>query len=87
MATICPGSRWSFLHSVVHAQVSIASNILTKYSASFCLRLATKSCDVNWSKAKDDKITNHYWNKQAKFLNPGNFEYSALNDGIPIYRE
>merc|ERR1712126_137410 len=65
--------------------------VLGAVGASFTLwymqRLATKSCDVNWTKAKDDSVTNHYWNKQAKFFNPGNFDYSTLNNGIPKYQE
>ena len=33
----------------------------------FIDRLSTMSCDVNWTKAKDDRITNWYWNKQASY--------------------
>ena len=45
------------------------------------------SCDVNWTKAKDDRITNWYKNKQVKFLNPGKYDYSNLNDQFPKYQD
>ena len=38
-------------------------------------RLGMKTTDVNWTKAKDDQITDYYKNKQMKLLNPGNHDY------------
>ena len=48
-------------------------------------RLATVTTDVNWKKTKDDSVTNYYWNRQVKFLNPRNVDYRALNNKTPIY--
>ena len=44
------------------------------------LRLASVTTDVNWKKTKDDSVTNYYWNRQVKFLNPRNVDYIALNN-------
>ena len=51
----------------------------------YMLRLAMKTTEVNWTKAKDDRIINYYKNKQMKFLNPGGFDYTKMSDGRPLY--
>ena len=48
-------------------------------------RLATVTTDVNWRKTKDDSVTNYYWNRQVKFLNPANVDYRTQNNKTPIY--
>ena len=48
-------------------------------------RLATVTRDVNWRKTKDDSVTNYYWNRQVKFLNPANVDYRTPNNKTPIY--
>jgi len=53
-------------------------------------RLAMKTTDVNWSKAKDmGDHMGYYENKQFKWFNPGGHDYSKLSDkrGAPNYRE
>ena len=33
----------------------------------------------NWSKAKNDRITDYYQNKQMNLLNPGDHDYSRMS--------
>ena len=44
-----------------------------------------KTTDVNWTKAKDDRITDYYRNKQMKLLNPGGHDYTIMSEGRPVY--
>ena len=46
-------------------------------------RLGLRTTDVNWTKAKDGRITDYYKNKQMKLLNPG--DYSNMSDVRPQY--
>ena len=48
-------------------------------------RLGMKTTDVNWTKAKDDRITDYYKNKQMKFINPGSHDYSRMSDDRPHF--
>jgi len=53
-------------------------------------RLASKTTDVNWVKAKDlGDHMNYYNNKQFKWFNPCGLDYSTLSDKrqAPNYRE
>ena len=53
-------------------------------------RLASKTTDVNWTKAKDmGDHMGYYNNKQFKWFNPANVDYSNLSDkrDAPNYRE
>merc|ERR1719430_957548 len=49
-------------------------------------RLATKTTDVNWVKAKD---MGYYNNKRFQFFNPHGYDYSNMSEkrGAPNYRE
>ena len=49
-------------------------------------RLASKATDVNWTKAKDDSITDYYINKQAKMMNPGGYDYTTMSDKRPHFK-
>ena len=44
-----------------------------------------RTTDVNWTKAKDDRITDYYRNKQMKLLNPGGHDYTIMSEGRPVY--
>eukprot|EP00092_Neocalanus_flemingeri_P019381 GFUD01020995.1.p1 GENE.GFUD01020995.1~~GFUD01020995.1.p1 ORF type:complete len:137 (+),score=30.61 GFUD01020995.1:63-413(+) len=60
------------------------------FVAVYCGRLASKTTDINWSKAKD--IGDHmgyYNNKQFKMFNPSGADYSTMSDKRqePKYRE
>jgi len=47
------------------------------FVAAYCVRLATKTTDVNWSKTKDPSAPyNYYANRQFKILNPAGVDYS-----------
>eukprot|EP00092_Neocalanus_flemingeri_P008503 GFUD01009160.1.p1 GENE.GFUD01009160.1~~GFUD01009160.1.p1 ORF type:complete len:115 (+),score=30.66 GFUD01009160.1:143-487(+) len=51
-------------------------------------RLASKTTDVNWTKAKD--IGDHmgyYNNRQFKWFNPKGLDYSTISDNRPNYRD
>ena len=48
-------------------------------------RLGLRTTDVNWTKAKDGRITDYYKNKQMKLLNPGDYDYSNMSDVKPQY--
>ena len=41
------------------------------------------SCDVNWTKAKDDRITNWYWNKQASYRTSTTF-ITLMVQGVAV---
>eukprot|EP00092_Neocalanus_flemingeri_P067272 GFUD01082084.1.p2 GENE.GFUD01082084.1~~GFUD01082084.1.p2 ORF type:complete len:109 (+),score=34.41 GFUD01082084.1:29-355(+) len=51
----------------------------------YMIRLAMKTTDVNWTKAKDERITNFYRNKQMKLINPGGHDYTNMSDDRPVY--
>merc|ERR1711872_748035 len=53
----------------------------------YIVRLATTATDVNWRKVKDDSITDYYQNKQAKFINPGGYDYSTMSDNRPQFKK
>ena len=60
------------------------------FVAAYCGRLASKTTDVNWTKAKDmGDHMGYYNNKQFKWFNPANVDYSNLSDkrDAPNYRE
>jgi len=53
-------------------------------------RLASKTTDINWTKAKDlGDHMDYYSNKQFKWFNPIGADYSTLSDkrNAPKYRE
>jgi len=53
-------------------------------------RLAMKTTDVNWTKAKDmGDHMGYYNNKQFKWFNPAQVDYSTISDkrGAPNYRD
>merc|ERR1712126_37319 len=53
-------------------------------------RLASKTTDVNWTKAKDlGDHMGYYENRQFKWFNPKGVDYSSLSDkrSAPNYRE
>jgi len=53
-------------------------------------RLASKTTDVNWTKAKDmGDHMGYYENRQFKWFNPRGTDYSTLSDkrNAPNYRE
>ena len=53
-------------------------------------RLAMKTTDVNWTKAKDmGDHMGYYENKQFKWFNPRNVDYKTISDkrGAPNYRD
>merc|ERR1712142_942581 len=53
-------------------------------------RLASKTTDVNWTKAKDlGDHMGYYENRQFKWFNPKGVDYSNLSDkrSAPNYRE
>eukprot|EP00090_Calanus_glacialis_P047144 TRINITY_DN95_c0_g1_i1.p2 TRINITY_DN95_c0_g1~~TRINITY_DN95_c0_g1_i1.p2 ORF type:complete len:117 (+),score=44.53 TRINITY_DN95_c0_g1_i1:53-403(+) len=53
-------------------------------------RLASKTTDVNWSKAKDmGDHMGYYENRQFKWFNPKGADYASLSDkrNAPNYRE
>jgi len=60
------------------------------FVALYCGRLASKTTDINWTKAKDlGDHMNYYNNKQFKWFNPNGVDYSNISDkrGAPNYRE
>jgi len=53
-------------------------------------RLASKTTDINWTKAKDmGDHMGYYKNKRFQLLNPHGYDYSKVSDarGAPNYRE
>jgi len=47
------------------------------FVAAYCIRLASKTTDVNWSKNKDPSAPyNYYSNRQFKMLNPAGIDYN-----------
>ena len=44
-----------------------------------------KTTEVNWTKAKDDRIIDYYKNKQMKFINPGGYDYKCMSDNRPKF--
>jgi len=51
-------------------------------------RLASKTTDVNWTKAKDlGDHMEYYANRQFKWFNPTGVDYSHLSDVRPKYRD
>jgi hypothetical protein len=47
------------------------------FVAAYCVRLASKTTDVNWSKQKDPAAPlNYYENRQFKMLNPLGVDYT-----------
>jgi len=47
------------------------------FVAAYCVRLASKTTDVNWSKQKDPAAPmNYYENRQFKMLNPLGTDYT-----------
>ena len=75
------GMCWSRIHLVVYEGVKISNYKLDGEMFNlWLLRLASVTTDVNWKKTKDDSVTNYYWNRQVKFLNPRNVDYIALNN-------
>ena len=70
-----PSSRWGLWARASPSGISRGSSTVQCHYHEVChiltccqfsiARLSTMSCDVNWTKAKDDRITNWYWNKQA----------------------
>merc|ERR1719159_1679510 len=60
------------------------------FVAFYCGRLASKTTDVNWTKAKDlGDHMGYYENRQFKWFNPKGVDYSNLSDkrSAPNYRE
>ena len=44
-----------------------------------------RSTEVNWIKAKDDRVIDFYKNRQMKFLNPEGYDYTKMSEGRPKY--
>ena len=55
------------------------------FVAAYCMRLATKTTDVNWS--KNEEPWNYYKSKQFKFFNPKGIDYSKYGKDFPNYKD
>ena len=81
-AALEPDSRCGIWKGEVKLVTFLYQNVNLPFN-----RLATVTTDVNWRKTKDDSVTNYYWNRRVKFLNPNNVDYRGLNNKTPIYDE
>ena len=55
------------------------------FVGAYCVRLATKTTDVNWRKKEEP--WNYYEGKQFKFMNPAKIDYSQAGKEIPKYKD
>jgi len=80
----------SLKHHVALQPLFIIMGAGVVFVAVYIGRLASKTTDVNWTKQKDmGDHMGYYTNKQFKFFNPANIDYSTISDKrqAPNYRE
>eukprot|EP00092_Neocalanus_flemingeri_P019382 GFUD01020996.1.p1 GENE.GFUD01020996.1~~GFUD01020996.1.p1 ORF type:complete len:136 (+),score=31.62 GFUD01020996.1:63-410(+) len=80
----------SIKHHVALQPLFIIMGAGVVFVAVYIGRLASKTTDINWFKAKDmGDHMGYYNNKQFKFFNPAGTDYSTISDKrqAPNYRE
>jgi len=80
----------SLKHHVALQPLFVIMGAGIAFVALYVGRLASKTTDVNWTKQKDmGDHMGYYTNKQFKFFNPNNVDYSTISDKrqAPVYRD
>ena len=77
----------SLKHHVALQPLFIIMGAGITFVCAYIGRLASKTTDVNWMKAKDPNVMEVYRGKQFKMLNPAGVDYSKFGQDAPKYED
>merc|ERR1712076_259445 len=78
------GMTWASLkhHTALQPLMVIMAGGIT-FVALYCGRLASKTTDINWTKAKDlGDHMGYYHNRRFQWFNPNGHDYSHISTGF-----